>query len=115
VTHRSGCHAFGGAARVARTVVMPCLGEDQIRALRVSRSGLHWTWSADNVYGSPVIAGPRVYVSDRYSGDLVVLRLRDGHEIQRIHTGTVAHFPSQVVDGGYVFVPTLSGITAYRG
>jgi outer membrane protein assembly factor BamB len=115
VAERDGCHAFGGAARVGRTVLMPCLGENQIRALRVGASGLQWRWSADNVYGSPVIAGPRVYVSDRNSGDLVVLRLRDGHEIQRIHTGDVAHFPSQVVDGGLVFVPTLSGITAFRG
>jgi hypothetical protein len=115
VTNRGGCHAFGGAARAGRTVLMPCLGEDQIRALRVGRSGIHWKWSADDVFGSPVIAGRRVYVSDRYSGDLVVLRLRDGHQVQRIHTGNVTHFPSQVVDGGYVFVPTMSGITAYHG
>jgi hypothetical protein len=67
------------------------------------------------VFGSPVIAGRRVYVSDRSSGDLVVLRLRDGHQVQRIHSGSTTHFPSQVVDGGFVFVPTLSGITAYHG
>ena len=115
IAHRSGCHAFGGAARVGRTVLMPCLGEDQIRALRVTAHGVHWSWSASNVFGAPVIAGPRVYVADRYSGDLVVLRLRTGHVIQRIHAGSATHFPSEVVDGGYVFVPTLSGVTAFRG
>jgi PQQ-like domain len=114
VSNLSGCHAFGGAARVGRTVLMPCLGEDQIRALHVGPSGLHWAWSADNLFGAPVIAGRRVYVADRYSGDLVVLRLSTGHVIQRIHAGGLTHFPSEVVDGGFVFVPTLTGITAFH-
>ena len=93
---------------------MPCLGEDQVRALRVGPTRLHWAWSA-NVYGSPVIAGNRVYVADRNSGDLVVLRLENGAVVQRIHAGDLTHFPSQVVDGGFVFVPTLTGITAFHG
>jgi hypothetical protein len=67
-----------------------------------------------NLYGSPIVAGRRVYLTDRDTGDLVVLRLRDGHQLQRLHAGSVSHFPSQVVDGGYVFVPTLTGITAFR-
>ncbi|MGC4110861.1 MAG: PQQ-binding-like beta-propeller repeat protein [Nocardioides sp.] len=115
VSKLGGCHAFGGAARVGHTVLMPCLGEDQIRALRVGKGSLHWSWSADNVFGAPVIAGGKVYVADRYSGDLVVLRLSNGHELQRIHAGDLTHFPSEVVDNGFVFVPTLTGITAFRG
>jgi PQQ-like domain len=115
VAHRGGCHAFGGAARVGHTVLMPCLGEDQIRALHVTSHGLHWTWSTDNVFAAPVVAGSRVYAADRYTGDLVVMRLSNGHVVQRIHAGSLTHFPSEVVDGGYVFVPTLTGITAFRG
>ena len=114
ITGLSGCHAFGGAARVGRTVLMPCLIEGQIRALRVGKSSLHWIWSA-KVYSAPVIAGSRVYVSDRASGDLVVLRLSNGSVVQRIPAGSHTHFPSEVVDGGYVFVPTLTGVTAFRG
>ncbi len=114
ITNLSGCHAFSGAARVGRTVLMPCLGEGQVRELRVTKSGLQWGWSAD-VYGAPVIAGPRVYVSDRDSGDLVVLRLSDGSVVQRIAAGAHTHFPSAVVDGGFVFVPTLTGVRAFRG
>jgi outer membrane protein assembly factor BamB len=109
----SGCRAFGGAARIGRTVLMPCLGEGQVRALRVGKSKLRWTWSAD-VYGAPVTAGRRVYVSDRESGDLVVLKLKNGHVVQRIAAGSHTHFPSLTVDGGHVFVPTLSGITAFH-
>lgn len=115
VSKRGGCHAFSGGARVGRTVLMPCLGEDQVRALHVGRKKVHWSWSADSVFGAPIIAGHRVYVADRYSGDLVVLRLSTGHVVQRIHAGELTHFPSSVVDGGYVFVPTLSGITAFQG
>ncbi|HET7071764.1 MAG TPA: PQQ-binding-like beta-propeller repeat protein [Nocardioides sp.] len=115
VAQRSGCHAFGGGARVGRTLLMPCLFENRIRALHVGRTGLHWTWSAGNLFGAPVVAGHRVYVADRYSGDLVVLRLSNGHQVQRIHAGALTHFPSEVVDGGMVFVPTLSGVTAFRG
>jgi hypothetical protein len=62
-----------------------------------------------------VLAGPRDYLTARNPPDLVELRLLDGHETHLINTGDVAHFPSQVVDGGLVFVPTLSGITAFRG
>jgi outer membrane protein assembly factor BamB len=114
ITKRPGCHAFGGAARVGRTVLMPCLGEGQIRALRVGRSSLRWRWSA-SVFGAPVVAGSRVYVSDRNSGDLVVLRLSNGSVVQRIAAGGHTHFPSVTVDGGHVFVPTLSGIIAFEG
>ena len=113
ITNLSGCHAFAGAAVTGRTVLMPCLGENQVRALRVGPRGLRWSWSAD-LYGSPVIAGNRVYVADRNSGDLFVLRLDNGAIVQRIHAGSLTHFPSEVVDGGFVFVPTLSGITAFH-
>jgi outer membrane protein assembly factor BamB len=110
-----GCASFGGPAVTGTTVLMPCLFSDQIRALVVSSSSLRWGWSADDLYGSPIIAGPRVYVADRDSGDLVVLNLSDGSVVQRIHAGSLSHFPSSVVDGGYVFVPTLTGVTAFHG
>jgi outer membrane protein assembly factor BamB len=115
VTSKSGCQAFSGGARVGTTVLMPCLGENQIRELHVGRQHLHWGWSSATMFGAPVIAGPRVYVADRFSGDLIVLRLTSGTVVQRIHAGNLTHFPSAVVDGGYVFVPTMSGITAFRG
>jgi outer membrane protein assembly factor BamB len=110
-----GCASFGGPAVTGTTVLMPCLFSDQVRALEVGSSSLRWAWTADDLYGSPIIAGPRVYVADRESGDLVVLNLSDGSLVQRIHAGSLTHFPSSVVDGGYVFVPTLTGVTAFHG
>ena len=68
-----------------------------------------------DVFGAPVIAGHRVYVADRYSGRPGRAPAANGSVVQRIHAGVLTHFPSEVVDGGYVFVPTLSGITAFHG
>ncbi len=109
----SGCVAFAGAARVGHTVVMPCTGG--IRALSVSRHSMRWKWIASGVYGSAELAGKRVFVADRDSGTLKVLSLADGHVLSTHAVGSLTHFPSEVVDGNHVFVPTLSGITAFHG
>jgi outer membrane protein assembly factor BamB len=116
VTNLQGCHAFGGASVVGHTVLMPCKGERSIRALTVTSTSLHWSWTAHPLYSSPVIAGNRVYVADQGPGDLVVLRLSDGTEVQRLSVGSsMPHFPSQIVSGDWVFVPSLGGVTAFRG
>lgn len=111
----SGCRAFGGAAVVGQTVLMPCKGEGAIRALHVGYRALRWSWRADGLYSSPVVAGDRVYVADQASGDLVVLGLSDGSVLQRIHAGPLQHFPSSVVAGDWVFVSTMQGVTAFHG
>jgi hypothetical protein len=43
-----------------------------------------------------------------------VLGLGDGHVVQRLHAGELTHFPSASISGRSVFVPTLSGVTAFR-
>jgi outer membrane protein assembly factor BamB len=109
-----GCTAFSGGAIVdAHTVLMPCLGENAVRELHVTKRHISFGWTASGVYSSPVTAGQRVYVADRNSGDLVVLRRGNGNEIQRLHAGNLTHFPSATISGGMVFVPTLDGITAF--
>lgn len=114
ITSTVGCHAFGGAAHTGSIALMPCLSEG-IRALVVGRRSLRWKWTASGIYGSPAIAGKRVYVADRNSGELKVLSLSDGHVLSSHPVGSLAHFPSQVLDGNHVFVPTTSGITAFHG
>ncbi len=115
VRHLDGCAAYGGAAVVGRTVLLPCRGQNAIRALRVGPSSLQWRWTAQGVYSSPVVAGRKVYAADSHSGALVVLRLRDGKVLQRLAAGPLPHFSSQIVCGDWVFVPTLQGVTAFRG
>jgi hypothetical protein len=104
VASLDGCTAFSGAAVAGTTVVLPCLGANRLR----------WSWTRSSLYGSPVIAGNRVFVADAGSGDLVVLRLRDGAVVARHHVGALPHFTSVVVSGDWVFVPTLAGVTALR-
>ena len=115
VRNLDGCAAYGGAAVVRRTVLLPCREENEIRALRVGPSSLRWGWTAHGVYSSPVVAGRKVYAADANSGALVVLRLRDGKVLRRLPAGPMPHFPSQIVCGNWVFVPTLQGVTAFRG
>jgi outer membrane protein assembly factor BamB len=107
------CAAYGGATRSGTLVVMPCMGG--VRAVSVGRRSMSWKWRASGIYGSPVIAGKRVYVADRNSGDLKVLSLADGRVLSSQSVGGLTHFPSQIVDGNHVFVPTTSGITAFHG
>jgi len=110
----AGCGggAFGGAAHDGHLVLMPC--QHGVRELSVGPHSLHWNWSS-SVYGSPVVSGKRIYVADANSGNLVVLSLATGHEITSISVGSFTHFPSEVVDGTRIFVPTLSGVTGLRG
>jgi outer membrane protein assembly factor BamB len=111
-----GCTAFSGAAIAdAHTVLMPCLGENAIKKLHVTKRRIRFGWTASGVYASPVVAGKRVFVADRNTGDLVVLSLATGNELQRRHAGSLTHFPSATISGGMVFVPTLDGITAFSG
>jgi outer membrane protein assembly factor BamB len=114
VRNLNGCAAYGGAAVVRRTVLLPCRKDNAIHALRVGPSSLRWRWTAHGVYSSPVVAGKKVYVADAHSGALVVLRLRDGKVLRRLPAGPMPHFPSQIVCGNWVFVPTLQGVTAFR-
>ena len=115
VAQLNGCTAFGGAAVVDTTVLMPCKGQNSIRALHVGPTSLAWSWTRNGVYSSPVIAGNYVYVADLSSGDLLVLSLAHGNVLGRYHVGAMPHFPSQIVSGGWVFVPSLAGVTAFRG
>jgi hypothetical protein len=115
IASSEGCHAFGGPAVSGTSVLMPCYADGSVRQLRVGASSLRWGWTADGLNGSPVVAGRKVYVTDSESGDLAVLRLGDGHPLQRLYVGRLPHFGSQAVSGRWVFVGTLDGVTAYRG
>ena len=90
-------------------------GDDAVRLLHVSRDGLRWGWTATGIFGAPVVAGDRVYVADRESGDLVVLALDSGRVLSRQHAGRMPNFPSATVSGDWVFVGSLDGVTALRG
>jgi hypothetical protein len=110
------CGAFGGAASAKGVVIEPCKsGTLGMLAVGAGKHGLHVRWRTNGVYGSPVVAGNRVFVADLESSSLKVLSLKTGHVVASMPVGSLPTFPSEVVDGNHVFVPTLSGITALRG
>jgi YVTN family beta-propeller protein len=112
------CNAFGGIAAAGHTAILPCKNFSKahsVMALKVHGHKLRQRWNATGIYGAPIIAGKRVYVADLDSSALKVLSLRTGHVIASISVGELPTFPSEVVDGNHVFVPTTSGITAVRG
>ena len=58
------------------------------------------------------------YEIPKYEGDLGTPNLfvpLSQEVVRRKLNHLATHFPSQVVDGGFVFVPTLTGITAFHG
>jgi hypothetical protein len=108
-----GCTAFSGGAKVDNhTVLLPCLGENAIKELHVTRNHIRFGWTAHGIYGSPVIAGHRVYVADRNTRDVVVLRLRNGEVVQRHTCCSPTHFPSLMISGGVAFFGSARGISA---
>lgn len=112
----SGCHAFGGLASAGSLVVLPCkYPSPSMLAVKVHGHHLHIAWRTSGIYGSPVIGGHDVYVADLGSGSLKVLSRSTGKVLASVQVGSLATFPSLVVDGTRAFVPTLSGITAVRG
>jgi outer membrane protein assembly factor BamB len=112
----SGCHAFGGIAAAGHLVVLPCkYPSPSMLAVKVHGRHLHKAWRTGGLYGSPVIGGHRVYLPDLGSGSLKVLSRASGKVIASIQVGSLPTFPSLVVDGSRVFVPTLSGVTAVKG
>jgi outer membrane protein assembly factor BamB len=117
ITSIAGCPAFGGAARHGHVIVMPC--KDGIRALKVGADSLHWKWRVQGTYSSPVIAGKRVYAATgaiSVLSTLVVLSLKTGERITAVPIAhALTHFPSEVIDGRFIYVPTLDGITAIAG
>jgi hypothetical protein len=110
------CQVFGGAAAAGRVVIEPCKSPSfSMLAVTVGKRSLHHKWQANGVYGSPVIAGKKVYLADFGTGTLKTLSLKTGHVIDSVSVGSLPTFPSEVVDGNHIFVPTLDGITALRG
>ena len=110
------CGAFGGSAALGRVAILPCkTGQLGMLAVTAGKKSLHTKWRTNGVYGSPIIAGKKVFVADLESGTLKVLSLATGRVIGSISVGSLPTFPSEVVDGNHIFVPTTSGITAIRG
>jgi outer membrane protein assembly factor BamB len=110
------CAAFGGAASIGQTVIIPCASGGPA-AVGVSGGKLRMLWrgpaAAD---GSPVIGGGAVWVTDNQSGVLYRLSLRTGQTVAQLKLGSgLPHFASPSLSGRLVLVGTLHGVVAVTG
>jgi outer membrane protein assembly factor BamB len=110
------CAAFGGAASLGQTVVIPC-GSGGPAAVAVSGGRLRVLWRGPAAAsGSPVIGGGAVWVTDNRAGVLYRLSLRTGKAIELIKLGSgLPHFASPSLSGRLVLIGTLHGVVAVAG
>ena len=110
------CSAFGGAASLGQTVVVPCASGGPA-AVAVSGSTLRVLWRGPAAAsGSPVIGGGAVWVTDSQAGVLYRLSLRTGQTVAQFRLGSgLPHFASPALSGRLVLIGTLRGVVAVAG
>ena len=110
------CPAFGGAADLGQTVVIPC-GSGGPAAVAVSGGRLRVLWRGPAAAsGSPVIGGGAVWVTDNQAGVLYRLSLRTGRAVQQFKLGSgLPHFASPSLSGRLILIGTLHGVVAVAG
>lgn len=104
------CRSFGGTAVSADTVYVPCT--DGVRAVRIDgagRASVRWH-APDNVAGSPVVGGGRVYSVDTDGGVLIALDPSTGAQRERVAVGALSRFATPAISGSRLYLPTLSGL-----
>jgi len=110
------CTAFGGAASIGQTVVVPCASGGPA-AVSVSGGRLRVLWRGpSSASGSPVIGGGAVWVTDIQAGLLYQLNPRTGMTMHQLALGSeLPHFASPSLSGRLVLIGTLHGVVAVTG
>jgi len=114
VTSSQLCAAYGGTAVAGNTVYVPCT--DGLRAVSVDSAGApHVLWHTNTaVTGSPVVGGGLVW-SLNPAGTLYGLDPGTGAVKAQLPTSRTSRFASPTLFNDSVLVPTLTGISAFRG
>jgi outer membrane protein assembly factor BamB len=113
---RSGCTSFGGAAVRGQVVYLPC--QEGLRAVKVGSASLSFLWQAAGIPGSPVLAGPAVYVLNPSAQRFYELAASDGRVVRSLALGVpISRFATPTVANGgrTVLVGTMRGVIAIAG
>ncbi len=115
VTTTQLCAAYGGTAVAGNTVYVPCT--DGLRAVDVDAAGAaHVLWHASGaVTGSPVVGGGLVWSLSPSSGIIYALDPATGAVRQQLPVARASRFASPTLHDNMAFVPTLAGVSAFRG
>jgi polyvinyl alcohol dehydrogenase (cytochrome) len=110
------CVAFGGPSVDGAVAYIPCEGGG-MAAVDTSGGKISVLWRGPaSAFGSPVIGGGAVWVTDWDSGTLYELDQATGKVQQQIALGTaLPHFASPSLSGGLVLIGTVHGIVAVSG
>jgi outer membrane protein assembly factor BamB len=103
------CLAFGSSATTGSVIFVPCL--NGVLQLMVTGSTMKQGWQADGkIHGSPVIGGHTVYSLG--GATLYALDSQTGKVRAQVDVGNTSRFATPTLSGSFVFVGTMSGISA---
>jgi outer membrane protein assembly factor BamB len=110
------CPAYGAAAVDGTTVYEPC-EQGGMAALSVSGGSIRVLWRGPaSAWGSPVVGGGAVWVTDWSAGTLYELNPATGAIQYSLSLGTtLPHFASLSMTGRHAFLGTDQGVTAVTG
>ena len=110
------CRAFGAAAVDGTTVYEPCEGGG-MAAISVAHGAIRVLWRGPGgAWGSPVVGGGAVWVTDWSAGMLYELSPATGAVRFSLSLGTsLPHFASLSMTGSHAYLGTDHGVTAVSG
>jgi polyvinyl alcohol dehydrogenase (cytochrome) len=110
------CPAYGAAAVQGDTVYEPC-EQGGMAAIGLSGGQIHVLWRGPaSAWGSPVVGGGAVWVTDWTAGTLYELDPATGATRYSVSLGTsLPHFASLSMAGNRGYVGTSDGVTAVSG
>ena len=110
------CPAFGTAAVQGSTVYEPC-EQGGLTAVSTAGSKIRVLWHGpENAWGSPVIGGGAVWVTDWKGGTLYQLDQATGAVRASLSLGTsLPHFSSMSMTGRHAYLGTLDGVVSVSG
>jgi polyvinyl alcohol dehydrogenase (cytochrome) len=115
----SVCPAYGATAVNGNVVYEPCRGDVGVTAVQVSAASKQITvlWHGPpTAFGSPVVGGGAVWVTDYSAGTLYALSPATGQVLQQVGLGvSLPHFSSMSLAGSSAYLGTTAGVVAVSG
>jgi polyvinyl alcohol dehydrogenase (cytochrome) len=110
------CPAYGGAAVQGSTVYEPC-EQGGMAAISTAGNKIRVLWRGPaSAWGSPVVGGGAVWVTDWTSGTLYELSQATGAIRETLDLGTsLPHFSSMSMVSSHAYLGTMDGVVAVGG
>jgi outer membrane protein assembly factor BamB len=116
VAQAQACPGYGAAAVAGSIVYEPC-EQGGLAAIDTAGHKIRVLWHGpENAWGSPVVGGGRVWVTDWKAATLYELDQATGIPRALLALGTaLPHFSSMSMTGSHAFLGTIEGVVAVGG